>query len=357
MPRKTFTFEGKRYSVSAKTETEAAVRTAMKKRDLEEGKKRITKNMLVRDWGLEYLRVYKQSSVSASTYSDLNGQMHNYVFPHIGGLQMKDIKPLHCQKIMNGLSGKSASLVHKVHILLKAMFETALDNGIVLENPARRLTPPKADAGTHRALTEKERTVLLEVCETHKYGLWALIMLYCGLRPGETARVIGNHIDLKSHILYIDGTKTEAAKRYIPIPDIFIQRLIGAAAKPFEYVFRNKDGQPVSKTSMRRMWNSIIREMNIRMGCRVFRNAVVPPFAVAGDLVPYCLRHTYATDLQAAGVPINVAKYLLGHKTIATTGNVYTHESVASFEDARAKINANIKDACAMPRASRAEIR
>jgi integrase len=100
------------------------------------------------------------------------------------------------------------------------------------------------------------------------------------------------------------------------------------------------------------MWTALKREMNIEMGCEVVRNAVLPPFAVAADLVPYCLRHTYATDLQAAGVPINVAKTFLGHEDISTTGNIYTHDSKASFEDARAKIDAFKNIPCATPCAS-----
>lgn len=46
---------------------------------------------------------------------------------------------------------------------------------------------------------------------------------------------------------------------------------------------------------------------------------------VADDLTPYCLRHTFCTDLQRAGVPINVAKELMGHADIQTTANIYTH--------------------------------
>ena len=53
----------------------------------------------------------------------------------------------------------------------------------------------------------------------------------------------------------------------------------------------------------------------------------------------YCLRHTYCTDLQAAGVPINVARELMGHASISTTAEIYTHGSAESFEDAREKLN------------------
>ena len=54
-------------------------------------------------------------------------------------------------------------------------------------------------------------------------------------------------------------------------------------------------------------------------------NKIVTP-KVAEDLTTYCLRHTFATDLQKAGVPINVAKELMGHEDISVTANTYTHK-------------------------------
>ena len=55
---------------------------------------------------------------------------------------------------------------------------------------------------------------------------------------------------------------------------------------------------------------------------------------MADDLTPYCLRHTYATDLQSASVPLNVAKDLPGHQSIARTSQIYTHLSVDAFAEA-----------------------
>ena len=46
---------------------------------------------------------------------------------------------------------------------------------------------------------------------------------------------------------------------------------------------------------------------------------------IAEDLVLYCLRHTYCTDLQKKGVPLNIAKYLMGHSDISVTASIYTH--------------------------------
>ena len=46
---------------------------------------------------------------------------------------------------------------------------------------------------------------------------------------------------------------------------------------------------------------------------------------VAPDFVPYCLRHTYCTDLQAKGVPLKTASYLMGRSDISVTANIYAH--------------------------------
>lgn len=62
------------------------------------------------------------------------------------------------------------------------------------------------------------------------------------------------------------------------------------------------------------------------MGAELYRNQIIQS-VVAPDLTPYCLRHTFCTDLQRAGVTLNVAKELMGHSDISTTANIYTHRN------------------------------
>lgn len=340
MIRKTFTFEGRRYSVFAETKEEAIAKAALKKRDLEEGRMQITKNMIVNNWFDLYVETYRRPSIGDGAYKDLLSQYKVWIKPNIGNLQLKDVKALQCQSILNKMNGKSKTHIIKIKQLLYGIFDVAMDNHLILNNPAKKLVIPKSESGTHRALTKQERSVLLQVADTNKYGLWVKVMLYCGLRPGETAYLMGQHIDLKHNKLYVDGTKTKAAKRWVPIPEPLVQDFHQIKLVPFQYLFTNANGSPINRTNRRRMWNSITRDMNILMGCKVFRNEVLPPFWVADDLVPYCLRHTYCTDLQAAGVPINIAKEFMGHSDISTTANIYTHSSDEAVSTAAASINA-----------------
>ena len=210
---------------------------------------------------------------------------------------------------------------------------------MVNENPAERLVMPKASDGTRRALTDKERRYITELAETHPSGLWIKIMLYCGLRPQETATLQWKNINFANKFITVNSAsesltneiktpKSVAGNRDIPIPEELLKSLLEAKGKPFEYILTQRTtGNRHTKSSMRCLWSSFKRDLNIAMGVKVYRNELIPPFAVADDLVPYNLRHTYCTDLQDAGVPINIARELMGHEDISTTSRTvsYTH--------------------------------
>ena len=252
------------------------------------------------------------------------------------------------------MAGHSKSHVRKVRQLMHKMFSDAKIDGLIKESPADDLRLPVCSDGEGRSITDKERKFILQVAETHKAGLWVKFMLYTGLRPGETAVIQWKDIDLKNKIVRVEHAlkaktgeigdpKSAAGKRKVPIRNNFIAELQKAAEgkSKFDFVFvQETTGKRHTKQSMNSMWNNFKRELNIAMGCRVYRSQLMKPYPVATDLIPYCLRHTFCTDLQAAGVPINVAKELMGHEDIATTANIYTDFSEDSFTEAARLINA-----------------
>jgi len=50
------------------------------------------------------------------------------------------------------------------------------------------------------------------------------------------------------------------------------------------------------------------------------------------------LRHTFFTDCQAAGVPLNVAKEWMGHSDISVTAKTYTHMVDEVFKQNRKRL-------------------
>ena len=93
----------------------------------------------------------------------------------------------------------------------------------------------------------------------------------------------------------------------------------------------------LSPTWAVRVWEGFARALDLGMGAKT-RGGEIVQHALAPDLTPYCLRHTFCTDLQRAGVPINVAKELMGHANISVTANIYTHRDQKVLHSNMAKL-------------------
>lgn len=351
---RTFEFDGKRYYVRGKDDKDAEIKRELKKKELEEGKRIITGSTTVSAWSKEWLETYKESNVNPRHYSDLKSIVDNFISPSIGPIKVKQIKPLHLQKILNGLKGKySDSYIDKIYDVIRQIFSSAWDNHLIMDNPSESLVKPVGKPKSERrAITDSERKLTLKVAEYNRGGLFVLIMLYCGLRPGEVAALKWCDVDLKNRIIKVlqanksDDTigspKTESGIREVPVPDVLIQRFMREDRQPFSLMCTNTTGGKLTKSSMYALWKNFKRDMNIEAGCEVFRNKVMPPFRIAEDLTLYCYRHTYCTDLEAAGVPINVAKRLMGHSSIEVTARIYTHKNEESFNAAAELINKHV---------------
>ncbi len=344
-------FEGKQYPVRAKSEKELYKKVALKMKALEDGTLVMRNTTTVKRWSEEFLKTYKKESVSNATYKNIEAIFNNHILPIIGSMRLKEVKPIHLQKILNSQVGFSKSHIQKVNQLICQLFLMAKKNKLIAVNPTEDLILPKATDGTNRPITDHERKCILKLAEKHRAGLWVLTILYCGLRPQETIPLQGCNIDYKKGALRIyqaleagtndsiGNTKSPAGVRIVPIPKVLLDKFKEANIEAFDYIFTQvTTGKRLTKSSMYAMWHNFKRELDIMMGAQVYRNQIIV-HAVADDLDPYCLRHTFCTDLQAAGVPINVAKEFMGHSDIALTSKIYTHHSEAAFQNAANSIN------------------
>jgi integrase len=137
---------------------------------------------------------------------------------------------------------------------------------------------------------------------------------------------------LESGSTNIKGPKTQAGVRDIPIHAELLPKLKAAQKGPFDFVLQDTKGRPLTNITKQRMWDSFKYQMDVNMGAKRKRSAIVES-KMAPDFNVYCLRHTFCTDLQRAGVPINVAKELMGHANISVTANIYTHRDAKTLHD------------------------
>ena len=322
--RKTFTYEGTRYEVCGNTLDEVYEKKQTKIAALKAGQVIYSSSMLVKDWAEQAISTYK-INVDPATLENMKLRINKHILSKIGKRPLKSVTAIQCQQILNDQIGMSYSHITKVYQELRFIFGMAVKNRLLAYDPTENLIKPDGAKGHRRSLTDHERKHFLKVVKEDPDFILFELMLYCGCRPGEAIGIIGrdvSEIDGKC-VLHIRGTKTENSDRYVPVPAVLRDRLKNVP--PFDYAAQNRHGKKHSESSYDRLVASLKRAMNISMGCRVYRNQLIPPLPLANDFVPYDLRHTYCTDLARAGVDIRTAQKLMGHANISITADIYTH--------------------------------
>ena len=351
--RHTEIYKDVRIDVKADTLSELMDKVAAKKQKID--RQVLSPDTKLKSFTERYLKTYKEPTVGADWYADLVRIAETKIIPGIGNKPMGKIKPIEIQQFLNTLSGLSDSYIKKIFDLTNQIFRYAYRNGMTNTDLTLNLERPTGlEAKEGRSITDYEREVLLRVLDSgHRGRIFCKIMLYCGLRPAEISALVWKDIDLKNGIIDVNkdrkknGTvgkpKSKDSIRKVPIPDHFIDELKACRKSPFDLVCTQLNGRPHTESSRKKMWKNIKRLMNIEMGAQVKRNQLIPPLPLAEDFKMYNLRHTYCTDLEKMGVPINIARQLMGHSDISITSKIYTHASVESLNIAKNLINAGVE--------------
>ena len=328
--RKQFTYNGETFRIYANTLDELITKKLKKEKEIDKGNKLSAGNIKVREWAEYALQTYKPS-ISAEHRYAIEHRQTKHIFPEIGNFKIADVKPVQCQKILNNQIGKSKSHIKQLHQELEFIFDTAVINKLIKESPAEHLVRPKGTCKQRRSITPIEREHILKVCNEDDRLVFFLFMLKCGCRAKETCYLEWSDIVITDeyYALHIRGTKTQNSDRFVPLPIELYQRV--EKLKKHQFIFTNTKGEQHTKDSYRALTKKLKRQLNISMGCPVRRNALIPPYPLAEDFIPYFLRHTYCTDLQKKGIDVRTAQKLMGHADISTTANIYTHQDHEIF--------------------------
>lgn len=314
--------QGVRHYFSGRTKTECREKLRESKEKARE-KQIQTTNITVSEWIDECYEVYKKHAVAERTFYNRKKEAVNTVGSVIGSMRLKDVTARDCQIVLNRMSGKSNDYIRKCRQAMDFLFSKAVLEGRIKENPLTNdVVSPKGHTITRRAMTEKEQAVFLRAIKGDPLETYFLFLYYCGCRPSEASEIKESDIIRKTQDgremrwVHIRGTKSRKADRVVPITDAAWERispLIADTGKD-DYVCRNTRGNKISPTSKAKGFSRICKKMET-LG------------ADTTDLVPYCVRHTFITNLYAKNVDIRLTKYLAGHEDISVTANVYTHHS------------------------------
>lgn len=322
--KKTITLEGKKFQIRADNLTELGKKIALKEQEVKSGTLILSGNTTLRQWADKCISTYKTNQ-NEKTREVYIRRVNHCILEHLGQMRLQDIKPINCQEVLNMQIGKSKTHINDVFYAFKFLFRHALSNGLIAKDPTTDLVKPQGTSYPRRALTRVERTAFIAVGKTDRRYYFYQLMIFCSCRPSEAEKCMGEDIIIKGGypMLHIRGTKTDNSDRYVPIPEEFYE-LIKDTPKD-EYIACYSNGNSIKEAHRARLWNSYTRNINIFMGCKTYRNALIPSYPLAPDLVPYCLRHEFCTELARKKIDIRIAQKLMGHSDIQLTANIYTN--------------------------------
>ena len=249
-------------------------------------------------------------------------------------------------KLQQDLSKKlSASMTNGVIVLLKTVLNAAVDDEILMKNPAASVKPlrkddrPKASETIHRALTREEQQAFMQEAKTEWLYEFFCFSLCTGMRLNEITALKWQDIDYINNVIRVNKTvswkegggieetlpKSDTSNRDIPMNDT-IKKIL-----------------QMQKTKMSMVYGEIhARKMdsNIFIGSNGAKAIASSTVSSAIDNVlkrlrqqdieierftHHAFRDTFATRYIEEGGNMQTLQKILGHSSLAMTADLYAH--------------------------------
>lgn len=312
----------------------------------------VAKAKTVKQWAETWLTTYKQGQVAFKSYNNYELYVNHHIIPELGHLNLQDVRPVHIAALYQKKMGMSNSARRHISIALNGIFETAMENRLCSDNPAKAVKVPQTAKKKPKAWTMTQASRILSYTAQHKYGPMVAALLQTGVREGELCALEWDHLHLDESYLVVCQTVAEIepaqpstykrkGKECIrheygikPVPKSGRDRIVALTPNGVE-LFRSlpRTGRYVFGWRPTRRRDGIIPVGNTFMTPNKFRwryekffadlNATLPPNQQVPCLSPHKCRHTYATHLLAGCNNLRAVQEQLGHADVSTT-EIYT---------------------------------
>ncbi len=306
------------------TRVEAKKRLEERLRAINQGTFRPQSQLTFREFALEQFEPAMLPTLKFSTQRNYRHFLRRHFLPAFGDQRLCDLQTVELQrfvidKFQQGFSWQTAA--HLKNTMSKIL-STAVSWGYLQENPARGVKlPPKQLKPERKFLTPDQVRRLLAVLPEPMRTM-VLVAVLAGLRAGELLALHWKNVDLLRSTIRVQESvyegnfstpKTRSSIRSIPASKAVVQSLVAHRTRcgggdPESLVFATKCGTAYSAKNLH-------------------RRVLLPACDAAG--IPrvgwHSLRHTCATLMHELGESIKTAQALLGHSSLQTTLEVYTH--------------------------------
>lgn len=277
-----------------------------------------------------------------------------------GGRRIDTIKQSDAKEWLIQLqeNGRSYSSIKSIRGVVRPAFRMAVDDDLIRKNPFdfQLVNLLVDDSVTRKALTKAQERLFLEFVKQDKhfskYYDGIFILFKTGLRISEFVGLTVSDIDLVKREIKVDhqlqrmrnmeyiieGTKTEAGTRVLPMSDAVYEcfsRIIKNRKAPENepviqgrtgFLYFDKNGNPLVAMHWEKYFQHIRAKYN-----KIYKEELPV-------ITPHVCRHTYCTNMMKGGMNPACVKELMGHSTVETTFDTYTHVNYDDLKDAVKKL-------------------
>lgn len=262
----------------------------------------------------------------------------------VGKVRKADVDGLYRDMKAAGYAG---STLRSVHAVLRDLFREAVDNELVATSPMDKVSRPATDGKRAAFLTREQADALVAALAEDELLLdFTKLLLLTGMRRGEALGLswdqIGDErIDVTQQLtrasdgLRLRKLKTEGSTRHLsitaPLADVLRSRRraqmaarMAAPAGAWEesgLVFTTAVGGPLEPRNVLRRFTAAVQRAGLPATVHL-----------------HTLRHSAASFLIAAGVPMKVVQQILGHSSFTTTSDIYGHVAPELEAEAMGKL-------------------
>ena len=258
-----------------------------------------------------------QADKDPQSYKREKSLFKKWINPVIGALPLRDVAPIHLEKIKKNMKDADLSERSREYALavIRQVFNFSYRNNLFNgDNPVRKVKIPKSDNKRLRFLTPEEADTLLNSLKVDAPELWeqSLISLHAGFRASEIFRLTLADLNFEQGTLTAKNSKGKKT-RFGYMTQEIKQMLLNKKRGEFSaLLYPGPDGK--EKREVSSAFQRIVKKLGLNNGIEDRRDKVVF----------HTCRHTYASWLVQNGEDLYKVKERLGHGTLAMTER-YAH--------------------------------
>ena len=273
-----------------------------------------------------------------------------HILPTLGRIRLDRLEPDQVQRLYARLqqSGLAPKTVRNVHGVLSSALGQAVEWRIVGQNVASLAKRPKPTRrkGVRTLSTDEVRR--LWAAANPRWKTLLLVAALTGARQGEILGLQWSDVDFARGTLTIQRQLQRSKRLKEPKEDS--RRTLDLTALERELLAEHRCRQGELRRAVGAAWENrdlifctdLGRPLGHRVVFREYKKFLQR--AKLPDISFHDLRHSNATILAAAGVPLKVVQERLGHADIKTTLEFYEHVTPTMGKDAARKLEALLGD-------------